>query len=159
MNKDMTLFHNLCKYIIKNYQVMNSGKIISSLVYQCSKEIGRDVPAVEGLVFVEINGYKRQYAHCFNTMGIDIIDASIYELALINRKIESLFPLYITGSIPPHIEYSIIREITYDNQIKFNKSIIEKIIMESKDYDHIIINRFSENEDSKKENLFYLKFN
>lgn len=157
MNKDMTLFHNLCKYIINNYQIMNSGKIISSLIYQCSKEVGLDVPAVEGLIFVEINGYRRQYAHCFNTRGMDIIDASIYEFALINKRIENLFPLYITGNIPSHIEYSIIEEIKYENQIKFNKCIIDKIIIEAKNYDEVIINRFSENEDSKKENLFYLR--
>lgn len=62
-----------------------------------------DVPAVEGLLFVENNGYKRQYAHCFNVCRSDIIEASIYQFALINNTIESLFPLYIVGSIPEFI--------------------------------------------------------
>lgn len=156
MNKDMNLFHNLCKYIMKNYQVMNSSKITSGLIYQCCRELEMDVPAVEGLVFVEVNGYKRQYAHCFNAQGTTIIDASIYEFALINKIIEDLFPLYIAGNVPAHIEYSIIKEIKYENQSKFNKDIINRIIEESQNYGDMIVNRFSMIEDSKKKNLFYL---
>ena len=156
MNKDMNLFHNLCKYIMGNYQVMNSSRMIASLIYQCCRELGMDVPAVEGLIFVEVNGYKRQYAHCFNVQRTTIIDASIYEFALINKIIEDLFPLYIAGNIPSHIEYSVMTEIKYENQSKFKKDIINRIIKESQDYSDIIINRFSVVEDNKKKNLFYL---
>lgn len=156
MNKDMNLFHNLCKYIMKNYQVMNSSKMIAGLIYQCCRELGMDVPAVEGLIFVEVNGYKRQYAHCFNVQGTTIIDASIYEFALINKVIEDLFPLYIAGNVPSHIEYSVMKEIKYENQSKFKKEIINRIIRESRNYSDIRVDRFSMIEDSKKESLFYL---
>ncbi|WP_155241962.1 hypothetical protein [Clostridium pasteurianum] len=157
MNKDINLFHNLCKYIMKNYQVMNSSKMTANLIYECCRELEMDVPAVEGLIFVEVNGYKRQYAHCFNVQGTTIIDASVYEFALINKRIENLFPMYIVGNIPAHIEYSIMKEIKYEDQIRFNKKIIDKIIIEAKNYNDVTIDRFSENEDSKKENLFYLR--
>lgn len=116
-----------------------------------------DVPAVEGLIFVEVNGYRRQYAHCFNVCGINIIDASIYEFALINKTIENLFPLYIVGNIPPHIEYSVMKEIKFQNQIKFKNHIIKKVIRESENYNNIYISRFSIFDDSKKENLFFIK--
>lgn len=157
MNKDMSLFHNLCRYLMTNYQVMNSSRIMCSLIYQCCKEFGMDVPAVEGLIFVEVNGYRRQYAHCFNVCGTNIVDASIYEFALINKTIENLFPLYIVGNIPSHIEYSVMKEIKFQNQTKFNNDVIKNIIRESENYNNIKINRFSMFDDSKKENLFFIK--
>jgi len=115
-----------------------------------------DVPAVEGLLFIEVNGYKRPYAHCFNVYRSNIIDASVYQFALMNKAIESLFPLYILGSIPEHLEYSIMNEIKKDSQIKFKKHIIDNIIKEVKEENNIIPHRFSINEDSRKKNLFYL---
>lgn len=129
--------------------------MISSLIYQCCRQLDMDVPAVEGLLSVEFNGYKRQYVHCFNVYKSNIIDASIYQFSLINKAIADLFPLYIVGNFTEHIEYSIVNEIKYENQIKFKKEIIEKIINESKSGNGIILNRFSELEDSKKKNLFY----
>ncbi|WP_081504350.1 hypothetical protein [Clostridium sp.] len=128
-----------------------------SLIYQCCKELDMDVPAIEGLIFVEINGYRRQYAHCFNVCGTNIIDASIYEFALINKIIENLFPLYIVGNIPSHIEYSVMKEIKLQNQIKFKNDIIKKVIRESENYTNIDISRFSIVDDSKKDNLFFIK--
>lgn len=156
MYRNKEFFEKLCVYCIENYQVMNSSKMISSLIYQCCRELGMDVPAVEGLLSVEVNGYKRPYAHCFNVYRSNIIDASVYQFALINKVIESLFPIYIVGSVPEHLEYSIIKEIKQDYQIKFKKHIIEGIIKEVKGENNIILHRFSINEDSKKKNLFYL---
>jgi hypothetical protein len=114
-----------------------------------------DVPAVEGLLSVEVNGYKRQYAHCFNVYKSNIIDSSIYQFAVINKAIESLFPLYIVGSMPEHIEYSIMHEIKYDTQIKFKKNIINNILKSAKEEKNIVLHKFSLIEDSKKKNLFY----
>lgn len=159
MYRDREFFENLCKYCIKNYQVMNSSRMMASLIYQCCKKLGMDVTAVEGLMFIEVNGYKRPYAHCFNVYKSNIIDASIYQFALMNKAIENLFPLYILGSVPDHLEYSIMKEIKRGSQIKFKDHIIEGIIREVKGENNIVLNRFSINEDSKKKNLFYLNKN
>lgn len=155
MYKDKGFFENLCKYCIENYQVMSSGRMISSLIYQCCKELGMDATAVEGLLVLEINGYKRQYAHCFNVYKSNIIDASIYQFALMNKAIENMFPLYVVGSMPEHIEYSIMKEIKYENQMRFKKSIVNSIIKSCKEEGSIVVDKFTIIEDSKKKNLFY----
>ncbi len=156
MDDNVKFLKKLCSYCIGNYQVMGSARIMSSFIYQCGKILDMELMAVEGILYVEINGYKRQYAHCFNTYGSSIIDASIYQFALIYKKVEDKFPVYIAGSIPEHIEYKVTGEIKYNNQLKFSDYKLNTVINEVKQGYDFNIDRFSLIEDSKKNNLFNL---
>jgi hypothetical protein len=102
---------------------MNSSRLISSLIYQCGRILEMDLIAVSGILYVEINGYKRQYAHCFNIYKSNIIDASIYQFAMMYQNVEEKFPLYVCTNIPEHIEYKIMDEIKYTTQLKFKKEV------------------------------------
>lgn len=156
MENTSDFLNNLCLYCVSNYEVMNSARIMSSFIYQCGRLLNLDIMAVEGILYVEINGYKRQYAHCFNTYKSNIIDASIYQYALIYKNVENKFPLYISEKLPIHIEYKISNEIKYMNQVKFSKHLLNKVINEAKAATNLKKERFSLMEDNKKENLFQL---
>lgn len=150
----MEFLKKLCCYCIDNYQVMGSARLMSSFIYQCGKILDMEIMAVKGILYVDINGYKRQYAHCFNTYRSSIIDASIYQFALIYKKVEDKFPIYIAGSIPEHIEYKVTGEIKYMEQVKFSDNKLNRIISEAKEVNKISIERFSLIEDAKKHDLF-----
>ena len=155
-NNDFEFLEKLCQYCISNFQVINSSKLISSLIYQCGRILDMDLTAVEGILYVEINGYRRQYAHCFNIYNSNIIDASIYQFALMYMKVENNFPLYTNTNIPLHIEYKVLNEIKYDSQLKFNDGLLRKIIQEVAGFNNFSGNRFSLKDDSSKEDLFRL---
>lgn len=146
----------ICLYCINNYQIMNSSRMISSLIYQCGRILEMDLTAVEGILYVEINGYKRQYAHCFNVYRSSIVDASIYQFAMMYKNVEGSFPLYISINLPDNIEYKVMHEIKYETQLKFECELLNKIISEAADGDNFLENRFSLADDSSKDNLFSL---
>lgn len=153
---DEELLRKICLYCINNYQIMNSSRMISSLIYQCGRILEMDLTAVEGILYVEINGYKRQYAHCFNVYRSSIVDASIYQFAMLYKNVEDSFPLYISANLPENIEYKVMHEIKYETQLKFERELINKIISEAAGGDSFSENRFSLIDDSSKENLFSL---
>lgn len=155
-NSDIEFLKKMCLYCINNYQIMNSSRMISSLIYQCGRILEMDLAAVEGILYVEINGYKRQYAHCFNVYRSNIIDASIYQFAMIYKNVEHRFPLYISANLPDYIEYKVMHEIKYETQFKFQPELLNKIIDEAAHADNLSENRFSLIEDSSKKNLFTL---
>lgn len=155
-NFDIEFLRKLCLYCINNYQVMNSSKLIASFVYQCGRILEMDLTAVEGILYVEINGYKRQYAHCFNLYRSNVVDASIYQFAMMYKNVEDKFPLYINANIPEHIEYKVMNEIKYRTQLKFQEEFLNKIIAEVRCSESLSENRFSLVNDSFKENLFNL---
>ena len=157
MLSKIEIIESICKYCINRYQISNSAPIISSFIYQLCRELDMDVPAVQGILSVEVNGYKRQFAHCFNIYKCDIIDATIYQYAFMNKSIHSLFPIFIAGSVPQNIEYLIHNEIKLDYQIKFKKDYLNKVLHEIKHSNSISLKEFTLLEDSKKENLFYYK--
>ncbi|MDD3224438.1 MAG: hypothetical protein PHX70_07020 [Clostridium sp.] len=159
MDENLKFLEKLCAYCISNYTVASSGRLISTLIYQCGRKLDFDISAVEGILYVEINGYKRQYAHYFNVYKSSIIDASIYQYALIYKNVEDRFPLYVAGdNMPSNIEYSIRGEINYFSQFKFKDYMLDKIIENAYNNDIIIPKRFSNIEDGKKKNLFdYIK--
>jgi|GEM_PF-2412842 len=154
-SEEKTFFENLCKMCVSNYQIMNSSDLLSSLVSQVGRLKGIDLPFMKGILYVEISGRKRSYAHCFNVYRGQVIDASIYSNALLNKNYEELFPLYIVGNEPDHIEYSVLSEVYLDSQFKFEKGFLESIIYKIDNYKDIKIKRFNEIEDSRKKNLFY----
>lgn len=157
MSTKMEIIRLICKYCINRYQISNSAPIISSFIYQLCRELDIDVPAVQGILSVEVKGYKRQFAHCFNIYKCDIIDATIYQYAFINKSIDALFPVFVAGGAPENIDYLIHNEIKLDSQIKFKKDYLNKVLNEIKQIDNINLKKFSLLEDSKKENLFYYK--
>lgn len=157
MSTEMEIIRSICKYCINRYQISNSSPILSSFIYQLCKELDIYVPAVRGILSVEVKGYKRQFAHCFNIYKCDIIDATIYQYAFINKSIDDLFPVFVAGSVPENIDYLIHNEIKLDSQIKFKKNYLNKVLNEIKQIDNINLKKFSLLEDSKKENLFYYK--
>ena len=148
------LFTKICSYCIRRYQILSNGPIISSLIYQLGRYMDMDVPTCQGILSVEINGYKRQYTHCFNVYNGEIIDASIYQFALINKSIENLFPLFIVGALPQQLEYKISNEIKYINMIKFKDEYLKFVLSEILDEKESKIKRFDISADAKKENLF-----
>lgn len=154
-NEEKIFFKNLCKMCVSNYQIMNSSNLVSSLVSQVARLKGIDVPFMKGILYVEISGRKRNYAHCFNVYRGQVIDASIYSHALLNKNYEELFPLYIVGNEPDHIEYYVLSEVYLDSQFKFQKDFLESIIYKIDSYKDTKIKRFNEIEDSRKKNLFY----
>lgn len=157
MSSNMEIIKSICCYCINRYQISNSAPIISSFIYQLCKELDIDVPAVRGILSVEVKGYKRQFAHCFNIYNCDIIDATIHQYAFINKSIDTLFPIFVAGNVPENIEYLIHNEIKLDSQIKFRKQYLNKILDEINQSGNINLKKFSLLEDSKKENLFYYK--
>lgn len=148
------IFTKICSYCIEKYQITNSSPTIASFIYQLCRYMDIDAPACEGILYVEVNGYKRQYAHCFNVYNAQIIDASIYQFALINKPLEQLFPLFIIEALPSHIEYKISNEIKYKNMLKFKHTYLEYVLREISDKKEVEIERFDIIVDSKKENLF-----
>lgn len=153
-NTEKELFTNICSYCIKKYQILNNGPTIANLIYQLCRYMDIDVPACQGILYVEINGYKRQYAHCFNVYNAQIIDASIYQFALINKSIEHMFPLFIVGVLPEHLEYKISNEIKYNSMIKIRDEYLKHVLREISDEKESKIERFDITYDAKKENLF-----
>jgi len=153
---DRKLINNICRYCLTNYQIQGSSRLISGLIYQLCKELDMDVPAVEGILYVDINGCRRPFAHCFNVINYEIIDCTIYSYALINKSISNLFPTYIIGTPPDYMDYIIGKEIKLDAQFRFKKDHLNNILSELYNYDNIQIRRFNEREDAKKQNLFYL---
>ncbi|WP_446899094.1 hypothetical protein ACSVC9_04135 [Clostridium sp. LBM24168] len=153
-------FKKLCKYCIDNYTISNSGPIISSLIYSLCKYLDIDAMAVRGILTIHINEkYSKNFAHCFNTYNGIIIDASIYQYAIMNKKIEHLIPIYIVESIPYHIEYTIQKEIPEDYRFKFSHRFLENLIIkiQAMDEKNIVPERFDLTEDSRKQNLFYCR--
>lgn len=157
MSTEMEIIRSICKYCINRYQISNSAPILSSFIYQLCRELDIYVPAVRGILSVEVKGYKRQFAHCFNIYKCDIIDATIYQYAFINKSIDTLFPVFVAGSVPENIDYLIHNEVKLDSQIKFKKDYLNKVLDEIKQIDNINLKKFSLLEDSKKEDLFYYK--
>lgn len=153
--KEQELLKNICKYCVDKYQILNNAPILSSLIYQLCRKLEFDVPAVRGILQVDINGYKRQFAHCFNVYNGQIIDVSIYQFALTNKSIEHLFPIYIFGITPPHIEYSINSEFKYNLQFKFKDEYLTKALKEIKALGNVELKRLSLEEDCKKENIIF----
>lgn len=157
MNKsDKDILKKICEYCITNYSISNSSPIISSLIYELCKFHNIDAIPVQGIITICINNiYSRSFAHCFNVYDGIIIDASIYEYALINKRIEHLIPMYIVDHIPYHIEYSIQNPMSEDYRFKFSKEFLSTISNNIKFMDHIHLKRFNLTNDSKKQNLFY----
>lgn len=156
-SNERKFFENLCKMCISNYQVLNNADMISTLISQVCRIKDMDVPFVKGILYVEVNNYKRQYAHCFNMYMGNVIDAGIYQFAIMNKKIEELFPMYIAGNEPNHIEYKVMSEVKLDAQFKFKREFLIGAIEKAYQYDNVEINKFNEIEDSKKSNLFYYR--
>lgn len=157
MKSKIELIRSICKYCIKEYQILNNGPLISNFIYQLCREIDIVVPSVRGIVSVEIEGYKRQFAHCFNIYNSNIIDATIYQHALMNKSIENLFPIFVAGVVPENIEYIIYEEIKLDSQIKFKRDYLKKVLDEVYLNEDITLSKFNIIEDSKKKSLFYYK--
>jgi hypothetical protein len=153
--KEKELIANICTYCINKYQILNNAPILSSFVYQLGRKLQIDIPVVRGILHVEVNGYKRHFAHCFNVYNGQIVDTCIYQYALINQCIEHLFPLYIIGMTPSHIDYSVSSEIKYESQFRFKDEYLSKTLKEIKSLNHIELKRFSMIEDCKKETLIF----
>ncbi|KOF55766.1 hypothetical protein AGR56_18310 [Clostridium sp. DMHC 10] len=156
-SEEKVFFKSLCKLCISNYQILNSANLVSALISQISRVRGIDVPVIEGILYVEIKNHKRNYAHCFNMYKGQVIDATIYSHALLNKNFEGLFPLYVVGNEPGHIEYSVISEVYLDSQFKFKEDFLNDVICKVNNYKDTEIKRFDEVEDNRKKNLFYYK--
>ncbi|MBV4415549.1 hypothetical protein [Clostridium tyrobutyricum] len=149
---------NICKYCVSNYMVSNSSPIMSSLIYHICKFLDMDSMAVQGIVTLHINEFSsKSFAHCFNVCDGIIIDASIYEYALINRRISHIIPMYIVDSIPYNISYTVQNEIPIDYRFKFSNKFVNNIINEIKFVDDIYLGKFNLIDDAKKKNLFYCR--
>lgn len=155
MNTDINTIKNICRYCLVNFETCHSSRLMSSLIYQICKELDIDVPAVEGLMYVNINGCRRPFAHCFNIYHGAIIDSTVYSYALMNKSIEGLFPLFIAGTPPDHMDYVVHGEIKYNFQHKFKVQLLDSIISQLDQYSDIEIKRFDEFEDARKKNLFW----
>jgi hypothetical protein len=147
---------NLIKYCLLNFQIKGCSRMISSFIYQALKELGIDAPAVEGIVYVEINGRTRPFVHCFNVISCDIIDGSVYGFALLNKAVGDLFPLYVIGNPPDHMDYCITKEIKPASQYQFRKEFLASVISELDSLSGIRLERFDDLTDSRKQDLFYL---
>lgn len=147
---------NLIKYCLLNFQIKGCSRMISSFIYQVLKELDIDAPAVEGIIYVEINGRQRPFAHCFNARSCDIIDGSVYGFALLNKAVGDLFPLYILGDPPDHMEYCITKEIKPASQCQFRKEFLACVISQLDSLSYIQVERFDDLADSLKQDLFYL---
>jgi len=147
---------NLLKYCLLNFQIRGGSRIISSFIYQVLRELDIDAPAVEGIIYVEIKGHPRPFAHCFNVSSCDIIDGTVYGFALLNKAVADLFPLYIIGNPPDHMEYCVTKELKPASQFQFRKEYLEKVISELDLYHNASVERFSDISDSRKQDLFYL---
>lgn len=147
---------NLIKYCLLNFQIKGCSRIISSFIYQVLKELDIDAPAVEGIIYVEINGRPRPFVHCFNARSCDIIDGSVYGFALLNKAVGDLFPLYILGDPPDHMEYCITKEIKPASQCQFRKEFLACVISQLDSLSYIQVERFDDLADSRKQDLFYL---
>lgn len=156
-NCERSFFEGLCKMCISNYQILNNANMVSTLISQICRIKEMDVPFVKGILYVNVNNYKREYAHCFNMYRGNVIDASIYQYAIMNRNISKLFPTYIIGNEPDHIEYMVMSEVKYDSQFKFDKEFLNKLLHNIDEYTYMKIPQFNEIDDSKKKNLFYYK--
>ncbi|NMM64050.1 hypothetical protein HBE96_15490 [Clostridium sp. P21] len=153
--QEKELMNTICKYCINKYQILNNAPILSSFIYQLGKKLDLDIPSIRGVLNVEVNGYKRLFAHCFNVYNGQIVDTSIYQYALINKSIKHLFPLYIVEITPSHIEYSINSEVKYECQFKFKDEYLSKALNEIRTFNNIDLKRFSISDDCKKENIIY----
>lgn len=157
MNTDeRRTIENLIKYCLLNFQIKGCSRLISSFIYQVLKELDIDAPAVEGMIYVEIKGRQRPFVHCFNVRSCDIIDGSVYGFALLNNAVGDLFPLYILGTPPDYMDYSITKEIKPASQCQFRKDFLADLISELDSYSGIQVERFDELSDSRKQDLFYL---
>ena len=153
---EKTFLENVCKYCINTYTISNNGPLIASLICQICKHEDMDVPAMQGILRIYINeNYSKSFAHCFNIYRGVIVDASLYQYALVNKPIENLFPVYIVNTTPPHIEYTIYNEVKKDSQIKFSNKFLENALKSIKENDPYPVKRFTLLEDSKKEELFF----
>ncbi len=157
MSDEISTIKNICRYCLSNFQLRDSSRLMSSLIYQLCRELDLDVPAVEGLIYVDINGLRRPFAHCFNVYQSHIVDSSIYSFALLNKSIEGLFPLFIAGTPPDHLDYVVHGEIKYNSQHIFKKEFLNKIISKLGNCSELEIRRFCDLEDAKKESLFWCK--
>lgn len=156
-SEEKNFFQNLCEICVSDYQVLNSSDLVSALISQVSRLKGIDVPFIRGILYVQIKNRRRNYAHSFNIYKGQVIDAAIYGHALLNKNFQELFPLYVVGNEPEHIEYSVISEVYLDAQFKFNEDFLRNIIYKIDNYRATNIKRFNEIEDSRKKNLFYYK--
>lgn len=129
---------------------------MSSLIYQCGRILEMDLTAVEGILYVEINGYVRQYAHCFNVYKSSILDVSIYQFAMLYKNVADRYPVYICENLPSYVEYKVMHEIKYETQLKFEYKLLTKIIDEVERYENLSEKRFSLKDDNSKQNLFEL---
>lgn len=153
---EKTFLENVCKYCISKYTISNNAPLIASLIYQICKHENMYVPAIQGILRICINeNYSKSFAHCFNVYRGVIIDASLYQYALVNKAIENLFPLYIVSTTPSHIDYIIHNEIKKDSQVRFSDKFLENTLKNIKKSNFSHIKRFSLLEDSKKEELFF----
>jgi len=150
------IIESLVKYCLLNFQVRGSSRIISSFIYQVLREMDIDAPAVEGIFYIEIKGRQRPFVHCFNLRSCDIIDASVYGFALLNKAVGDLFPLYVIGTPPDHMDYYITKEIKPDSQYQFKKEFLHSVISELGAYQGRSVERFDDLADSRKQDLFYL---
>ena len=156
-NSEKAFLKNVCKYCIDNYTISNNGPLIASLIDQLCLHVNMDVPAVQGILHLRINdNCSRSFAHCFNVYNGSIIDASIYQYALIYRSIENLFAIYVVQNTPDYIDYRIDAKMNRKHRFKFNKKLLQNILEDIKNFNSPEIKRFNLNEDSKKKNLFYL---
>jgi hypothetical protein len=147
---------SLVKYCLVNFKIRGGSRIISAFIYQVLRELDIDAPAVEGIFYVKMKGRPRPFVHCFNVSGCDIIDASVYGFALLNRAVEDLFPLYIIGTAPDHMDYYITKELKPGSQYQFKKQYMHRVISELGDYRDRSLERFDDLSDSMKQDLFYL---
>lgn len=154
--EEKELFIKICKFCINKYQVINSAPLISSFIYEVCRKAELDVPAVEGILHVEVNGRIRQYSHCFNVFNSTIIDASIYQFALLNQSIENIFPLFVVGDTPEVLDYSILHEIKKGSRMTFSSNLIESTLQSIISQKKTELKRFKLEEDIKKQNLFYV---
>jgi len=152
---ERNIIENSVKYCLLNFKIRGNSRIIASFLYQLLKRQGIEAPAAEGLVYVEIKGLRRPFAHCFNVKSCDIIDGSIYSFALINKTISDLFPLYIVGTPPEHIDYFVSKEIKPESQFIFKNELLDSIISTLHEYQGIRPERFDDLSDSKKQDIFY----
>lgn len=157
INDEKKFLIKICKYCISNYQILNSAPIISDFIYELCKEVDLYVPPAHGIITLEINDIKKQFSHCFNIYNSMIVDASIYGLALINKSLVSLLPLYIVGYPSSAIDYHIYAGAKHKSQIKFDSSYLKKVLHEIDNISDIDIDKFDNLYDSKKQNLFFYK--
>lgn len=156
-NTEKMFLKNICKYCIDKYTILNNGPLIASLINQLCNHVNMDVPAIQGIVRLHINdNYSRSFCHCFNVYNGCIIDASIYQYALIYRSIENLFPTYIVQNTPEYMDYIIDNKMSTKHKVKFSEKVLESILKDISGKNLPDIKRFNLVEETKKENLFYI---